>query len=247
MNQDKPSVEALPITRAATGLAVMMERKVRSFSRFHKYTMGSRLRETATSVVLLVGRAYRRGPDRNDILGTLCEAVEELRLLVNLGKEVQAFQSFDQYARVMEQVVSVARKKAIAAPARPAVEPDRAPEPTGREGGAWKRGAGNWALYGGLGVLAGGVTFAALASSAGSDVRARHDRCVASGVAGDCPAQADVDAAYLKSTLGNVGIYGGATLSLLGAYWLLTAPSDEKPRALELRVGPSSIGVGGQF
>jgi hypothetical protein len=38
----------------------MMERTVRGFSRFHKYTMGARLRETATSIVLLVGRARWR-------------------------------------------------------------------------------------------------------------------------------------------------------------------------------------------
>jgi len=53
MNQEKPGYEALPIFRAATGLAVMMERAVRSFSRFHEYTMGARLRETATSIVLM--------------------------------------------------------------------------------------------------------------------------------------------------------------------------------------------------
>jgi len=127
-----------------------------------------------------------------------------------------------------------ARKKAIAVPSDP-------------NAGQWKGTAGKWALYGGLGVLATGATFAALASSAGSDIKTRHDSCVSSGNAGDCPSQADVDAAYGLSTLGNVGIYGGATLSLLGAYWLMTAPSDEKPRALELRVGPSSISVGVQF
>jgi len=108
--QEKPSYEALPIYRAATTLAVSMERMARGFSRFHKYTTGARLREASTNVVLLVGRAYRRGPDRNDILASLCEAVEELKLLVNLGKEVQAFQSFKQYAQAMEQVVSVARQ-----------------------------------------------------------------------------------------------------------------------------------------
>jgi len=57
MSREKPSYEALPIYRAATTLAVSMERIVRGFSRFHKYTMGARLREASTNVVLLVGRA----------------------------------------------------------------------------------------------------------------------------------------------------------------------------------------------
>ncbi len=56
--------EALPIFRAATTLAVMVDRVVRSFPRLHKYQLGARLREAATNVVLLTGRAYRRGRDR---------------------------------------------------------------------------------------------------------------------------------------------------------------------------------------
>jgi hypothetical protein len=83
-----PSYETLPIYRAATTLAVSMDRFVRGFSRFHKYTVGTRLRESSTNVVLLVGRAYRRGLDRSATLTTRCDAIEELKLLVNLGKEV---------------------------------------------------------------------------------------------------------------------------------------------------------------
>ena len=58
----------------------------------------------------MVGRAYRRGADRGPVLVELCEHVEELKLLVNVGKEVEAFASFKQYAQVLEQVVSLARQ-----------------------------------------------------------------------------------------------------------------------------------------
>ncbi len=124
-----------------------------------------------------------------------------------------------------------ARKKAIAAPV---------PAP-------WKRGAGKWSLGIGLASLATGVTFAALASSAGSDIQSRHDACVSSGNAADCPPQADVDAAFTQSAIGNVGIVGGAALTLLGTYWLLTAPSEEAPRAVRVHVGPLAIGLEGSF
>ncbi len=105
-----PGYEALPIYRVASGLVISIERIVREFSRYHKYQFGARLRQTALEVLLLVGRAYRRGADRGPVLVELCEHVEELKLLVNVGKEVEAFASFKQYAQVMEQVVSLARQ-----------------------------------------------------------------------------------------------------------------------------------------
>jgi hypothetical protein len=69
MNQEKPGYEALPIFRAATALAVMMERTVRGFSRFHKYTMGPRLRGALTSSAASIrwhwrGRWRREGVRR---------------------------------------------------------------------------------------------------------------------------------------------------------------------------------------
>lgn len=101
--------EALPIYKAATDLVVVLDRVVRGFSRYHKYTLGSRLRDAAIEVTLMIARANRR-EDRAALLPELCGLVEELKLLVNLGKEVQAFASFSPFAQVMEQVVGVARQ-----------------------------------------------------------------------------------------------------------------------------------------
>ena len=58
---------------------------------------------------------------------------------------------------------------------------------------------------------------------------------------------AEAESARLQSNLGLTGLYLGGALSTLGVYWLFTAPSEEKPRALDLRVGPTSLGVGGSF
>lgn len=107
--------------------AIAIEKIVRDFPRYHKYTFGARLRETSLEVVLLIGRAYRKGPDRLPLVAELCERVEEMKLLVNVGREIQAFRSFKQYAQVMEQVVNIARqaegwRKAAARP-RPTVQP----------------------------------------------------------------------------------------------------------------------------
>jgi hypothetical protein len=101
--------ENLPIYKLATELAVRMDKVVRGFSRFHKYTLGSRLRESTLDLVLPVARANRR-EERVAALDLLCRQVEELKVMLNLGKELQAFQSFREFAQLMEQVVNIARQ-----------------------------------------------------------------------------------------------------------------------------------------
>jgi hypothetical protein len=50
----------LPIYRAAADPVVLLDKVVRDFSRFHKYSLGTRLREKAMEIVLLVARCNRR-------------------------------------------------------------------------------------------------------------------------------------------------------------------------------------------
>jgi hypothetical protein len=126
--------EGLPIYKAAADLVVRLDRAVRGFSRYHKYTLGARMREAAIDVVLLVARCNERA-ERARFLPELCSKIEELKLLANLGKEVQAFQSFKQFAQIVEQVVALARqaegwRKSLPQmtgpePARPAPARDR--------------------------------------------------------------------------------------------------------------------------
>jgi thiol-disulfide isomerase/thioredoxin len=111
---------------------------------------------------------------------------------------------------------------------------------------AWRRSAGWWTLGSGVALLAGGGVFASLAKSGGDDVRAASDACKVDASA-PCASQSAVDSALLDERIANVGLYAGGALAILGSYWLFTAPSTEVPKALELRVGPSSVAVGGSF
>ncbi|WP_437568368.1 four helix bundle protein [Sorangium sp. So ce542] len=126
--------EGLPIYKSATDVVVSLDKVVRGFSRYHKYTLGSRMREAAIDVVMLVARANRR-EDRARLVPKLCHRVEELRLLINLGREVEAFSSFQQFAQVMEQVMGVTRqaegwRKSMARSVGP--EPKQPPPQGGR-------------------------------------------------------------------------------------------------------------------
>ena len=134
--------EALPIYKATMDAIVMLERVTQRFPKRHKYALGVRLVETATDCVLWIARAQRRQA-RMLALDRLCDRIEELRLLVQVGKEVQAFFSFAEYMQVMEQVVNVAKQaeawrahvrrteQQASAREQPG-EPRRGPEPKSR-------------------------------------------------------------------------------------------------------------------
>lgn len=52
--------EHLPIYKTAMDLAVYLEQVVRNFSRYHKYTLGSDLRQASREIVTLIIRADQR-------------------------------------------------------------------------------------------------------------------------------------------------------------------------------------------
>ena len=121
--------EALPIYRVAMDVVVRIDRAVQRIPKGQKYVLGARLRDGSLDVVLLIARGNRRA-ERARWLPVLCDRIEELKLLLNLGKEVQAFPSFREFAEVMEQVVALARQAEAwrrATVAKDEPEPDRRP------------------------------------------------------------------------------------------------------------------------
>lgn len=101
--------EHLPIYKKALDVAVHFEKVVAGFSRYHKYTLGSELRNQSRAVVSAIVRANSQADKLPALLG-LRDRLEELTLLIRLAKEVRAFQSFKSYQYVVEEVVSVSRQ-----------------------------------------------------------------------------------------------------------------------------------------
>jgi len=101
--------EHLPIYKQALDVAVHFERVVAGFSRYHKYTLGTELRQKSREVVALVVRANGARDKRADLLA-LRAALDELLLLMRLAKEVRAFRSFESFQYATERVVSVCRQ-----------------------------------------------------------------------------------------------------------------------------------------
>ncbi|HNO14334.1 MAG TPA: four helix bundle protein [Accumulibacter sp.] len=101
--------EHLPIYKAALDVAVGFEKLVVGFSRYHKYTLGSELRNGSRRVLEQVVRA-NGARERLPELLVLHERLDSLLLTMRLAMEVRAFKGFKAYAHMVEQVSSVCRQ-----------------------------------------------------------------------------------------------------------------------------------------
>ena len=70
-----------------------VELAVRRFLRYHKYSLGSELGRQAMNVCRLVARAAKANEvgKRERLVGKLVWQVEELKMSVQLAKELEAF------------------------------------------------------------------------------------------------------------------------------------------------------------
>jgi lipid-binding SYLF domain-containing protein len=101
----------LPVWKAALDLAVHLEHAVRRFPRYHKYTLGSELRQTAQRLCRLVARANdARDAARLAALDELVHGVEEMKTLLTLAQEVKAFANFNEFAGAAELTVSLGKQ-----------------------------------------------------------------------------------------------------------------------------------------
>ena len=90
-------------------LTIYLEKIVRNFSRYHKYTLGSELREKSREIVGLIIRGNST-VQRLPLLLELRDRLEELNVLLRICKEVRAFNSFNSYVYASNLVVELSRQ-----------------------------------------------------------------------------------------------------------------------------------------
>ena len=107
-----PRYRQLPLWRDATRLAVEVENAVRQFPRYHKYALGSDLRRQAMGVCRRVARAAQCTDTalRNRQIEQLVWQVEDLKITLQLAKEVEAFASFAQFQGLAELTVALGKQ-----------------------------------------------------------------------------------------------------------------------------------------
>lgn len=122
----------LPILRDSQSLLLEIEQAVRGFPRYQKYTLGSDLRRQGMLVCRLVNRALNsQGSARLHQVQRLLNCLDDLKVLVRLGKSLQAYQNFGQFQRISELAVATSKqggrwhRQLLARNTRPAPEVQR--------------------------------------------------------------------------------------------------------------------------
>ncbi|MDP2141331.1 MAG: four helix bundle protein [Gammaproteobacteria bacterium] len=105
------------IAKMAERLLAELERVVRGFARYHKYTLGTDIRNQAMTVVRHCHRAWRDRARQEYWKSELVWAIDELKLSLQIGSQIHAFKSFSQFESLI-----------------------RTAEELGRCAGGWKRG-----------------------------------------------------------------------------------------------------------
>src|SRR5258708_7244272 len=101
--------EHLPIYKAAYDLCLYFEQVVRNFSRYQKYSLGQDLRDGARRVLKLIVRANGRR-EKGRVLLQVREELEELKVLLRLCHDGQAFPNFKTFEHAIRLVTGIARQ-----------------------------------------------------------------------------------------------------------------------------------------
>jgi hypothetical protein len=99
----------LPIFKQALDLNVYIEEAVRNFSRFHKYGIGSELREKAREILYSIYRVYFSTNKIETIL-KLRDIIEELKITIYLAKELKSLRDFKQFQILSKMARELAKQ-----------------------------------------------------------------------------------------------------------------------------------------
>ena len=91
---------APPVARLSHRILADVENAVRRFPRFHKFSVGADLRAAAMQVARCVHKAWRDPEQRLQRVKELCSAVDDLKISLQLAKEVKAFGSFAEFEAI---------------------------------------------------------------------------------------------------------------------------------------------------
>jgi hypothetical protein len=100
----------IPIWRDATQLLLAVEQAVRHFPRYHKYTLGTEMRQQAMKICQLVSRSWQDKARAPETLPRLVLAVDDLKIQLQLGRELQVFRNFAEFEKLAGLTVQVGKQ-----------------------------------------------------------------------------------------------------------------------------------------
>jgi hypothetical protein len=102
--------DELPIFKSTLDFVVYIETIVKGFDKYHKYTIGVDLRTYAKKLLFLVHRANVAKENRVKILEALRDTCEEAKMLLRVAKELNAFNSFNNFEHSSKLIVAICRQ-----------------------------------------------------------------------------------------------------------------------------------------
>ena len=103
--------EHLPIFKATLDLCVYLDGMVKNQEKYHKYAIGSEMRDASRQMLYLLNRANTfKGAKRVALLEQLIGECEALKMMLILAKELKAFKSFNQFEHSSLLTVNVCRQ-----------------------------------------------------------------------------------------------------------------------------------------
>jgi NADH:ubiquinone oxidoreductase subunit E len=101
--------EHLPIYKKAMEMAVYLQNRVKHFSRYNKYSIGTDLRELSRKILLLIIRA-NSSAQKQVHLQELVEHCDMLKTTLVFAKEVNAFDNFKSFQHAAGMAVSLCKQ-----------------------------------------------------------------------------------------------------------------------------------------
>ena len=81
----------LPIWQQANRLLLELEIIVKQFSRYHKYTIGTELRQVVLRLCKAIHRAFTSKYSKTKCIQDVVELIDDLKFQLGLEKELKAF------------------------------------------------------------------------------------------------------------------------------------------------------------
>jgi len=104
------SFESPPIVKLSERVLLEIEVAVRSFPRYHKYAVGSELREQARDVARAAHRAWRDRARQGQWLADLVFAIDDLKLTLQIAQRLHAFKGFSQFEALARLISDLGRQ-----------------------------------------------------------------------------------------------------------------------------------------
>lgn len=98
------------LVKDAQRVRAMVEESFVRMARRHRYSTGADIRAAAKAIVLLALRAWRQPENRIALAADLCDAVDVLKVELQLGKDVGAFRSFAEFEAIVRLTIEVGRQ-----------------------------------------------------------------------------------------------------------------------------------------